>query len=240
MKNLILTMAAGRYQEIKDLIYPRFGSYAFGCKAHFEVIEECKFPECPVLDKLRMAEYFDRYDRILFLDADILVRDDCPNLFDLVDEERVAAYDEGSTLWHLKDLIHRIHDVNNLSELWGLPKADWPGVVKEGEILPFYNAGVMLLSKQHRCLLEAPALDPLPNPKGKVPCAEQCYLNWTIRKHKPKMHHLPVCFNQMPYNRTADYRFTSYMLHYAGFENFDARVEQMNRDNEFWKKNDLG
>jgi hypothetical protein len=58
MKNLILTMAAGRYQEIVDLIYPRFDAYASRCYADFASIIECQFPECPVLDKLLDGEVF--------------------------------------------------------------------------------------------------------------------------------------------------------------------------------------
>jgi lipopolysaccharide biosynthesis glycosyltransferase len=233
MKKLVMTMAAGRYQEIVDLIYPRFKAYAKKCDAEFISIEDCKYPNCPVVDKLRLIDYFQDFDRILFIDADILIRADAPSLFDLVHPDKVAAYDEGSTLWHLQDLISRISDVNKLAELWRLPKADWPSVVRKDEILPYYNSGVVLLGKQHQCLWESPPA-PLKNPTGVVPCAEQCYFNWAIRQHKPAMHHLPVCFNQMPYNRAADYKESSYFIHYAGFEKFDERAAEMRRDAEVW------
>jgi lipopolysaccharide biosynthesis glycosyltransferase len=83
-----------------------------------------------------MAKYFDTYDRILFLDADILVRDDCPNLFDLVDVDRVAAYDEGSTLWHFK-ISSTAFTTSTTSQISGaFPKPTGPASSKKARFFP--------------------------------------------------------------------------------------------------------
>lgn len=233
MKKLVLTMAAGRYQEIKDIIYPLFEHYAAKCGADFASIEDIKHSECPVLDKLRLTDYFSDYDRLLFLDADILVRKDTPNLFDLVPVGKMACYDEGSTLMYPPDLQLRMHHVNLLVEQWGLAPVQWPTTIHPGEVLPYYNSGVILLDAEHEYLFQKPPVDPITKPK--IPCGEQVWMNWGIRTYRPKMHHLPLCFNQMPYNRCRDYLRTCYMCHYAGYEFFDDRARDMRKEHAIWQ-----
>lgn len=225
-------MAAGRYLELTDIIYPLFKKYADKCGADFFSIEDIQNPSCPVLDKFRVVEKFDEYDRMLFIDADILVRNDAPNLFDLVPVGQVGCYDEGSTI-ETQGLQIRMHHVNVLVNQWKLDSIEWPKVLNPGEILPYYNAGVVMMDAEHEYLFRKPSVNPLTKPT--VPCGEQVYMNWGIRRFRPKMYHLPLPFNQMPYNRFRDYLYTSYFCHYAGYESFDERAKDMRREHGIWK-----
>lgn len=229
-KRVIVTVATGRYEEIKDIISPRFTNYAATCKAHFVYIGDSKYPDCPVLDKFRITELFDAYDRVLFLDADILVRNDCPSLFDLVKPGKVAAFDEASTLWNWNETLIRFMEIAKLCALWKLESVNCENTRSH------YNAGVVLYGKEHKVLFDNDKVGDLPNPIGKALCSEQMYMNWAIMKNSIPMHSLPVCFNQMPYNRFPNYRETSYMIHYAGLS-FDQRLLEMKQDDEYWKQN---
>ncbi|CAO4167872.1 hypothetical protein [Methylorubrum aminovorans] len=78
------------------------------------------------------------YDRALVIDADIIIRNGSPNIFEIVPEDCLGVYPEGRTFpreaW--------CHDLN---ELYGLD--DKLGAEE------YFNTGVMVFSRQHYILL---------------------------------------------------------------------------------------
>ena len=76
MKLAVVTLAIGeRMRELTKLTHPRMIDYAAQCDATFKVIEEKQFPKSDIIcyEKLQIADMLAYYDRILYLDADILV-----------------------------------------------------------------------------------------------------------------------------------------------------------------------
>ena len=71
-----------------------------------------------------------------------------------------------------------------------------------------------------------------------VQCSEQALVNYCILNKSPDVHSLPVCFNQMSYNRCSDYLNTCYFSHYAGMSLSD-KTEQMIKDHKHWEQKGL-
>ncbi len=225
MKRLVITQTSGAYEQVRNLLYPNFQAYASKCKADFIPVEECK-TECAVMGKLCVHNYFDSYDRILLLDADLVIRPDCPDLFDMVPEDHFAAYDEGAACRTIPDMYGRLRVITKIAQFYefAMPCFD-------GEYFSFYNAGVMLAGKMHENLFEPPPSDK--NPLEATVCPEQVYINYKILQYRPKIYRLPVCFNQMPWNWTMDYHDSSFIVHYAGMP-MNNRLQLIKQNIEYW------
>lgn len=233
MPNLVLTQASGSFSVLRPIVYPNFKAYAKRVGADFESIEDCRRPDCPLLEKLRIGEYLGAYDRVLFLDGDLLVRPDCPNLFGLVPPGHYAAYDEGAACRVTFEIEARIDAVNGIARFFGLPAPQWPPKFS------YLNSGVILVDRCHKPIFGQPCPEPVPNPTGHNVCAEQNYLNYMVMRHKAKVWHLPVCFNQMPWNNTTDHLDCSYIVHFAGMGTAESRVKPMAEAIRHWR-GDLG
>jgi len=96
------------------------------------------------LRKLELGRFLEDYDRVLYLDGDVAVRPDAPDLFDLVPADRLGAWLEGEPYYEERGRL--------LAEACGrygvpAPRAD-----------SWVNTGVMVLSRAHRALFDpAPA-----------------------------------------------------------------------------------
>lgn len=226
MKKLLLTQASGNYEKIRELIYPNFRHYADQVGADFFSIEDCK-SSCPVMEKLRIYDFFDEYDRILFLDGDLIIRPDCPDLFKLVPEGYLAGYDEGAACRTIAEMYDRLSFIVKLAKFYSLPMPCF-----DEPYFSFFNAGVLLADKCHKEIFKPPVDNK--DPRGFVVCPEQIYINYFILKFKPNKYHLPVCFNQMPWNWTEDYKDCSYIVHYASLP-LEIRLKLMKGDLEYWR-----
>lgn len=218
-----------------DLISPNFKSYADKIKADFIVIDDCRMSSHPVLEKLRVSDYLEDYDRIILMDADIVIRPDCPNLFDLIPEDRLGAYNEGGAcpFDELRDI--RLRVTAETGKFYSLEPPDWTASKEIWSNLPYYNSGLMVLSKQHKPIFHIEeGQRPLPVPLPHLICTEQGIINFRIWKHRPKMFHLPVCFNQMPWNSNRDSLMSSYIMHFAGMP-FDDRLKLMKEAHDFFE-----
>lgn len=227
MKRLVLTLAFGDQKELGNISIPLMEQYAKKTESDFYVITDCRNPSNPLYEKLRIREYLEKYDQVLCIDADCLVRPDTPNLFELVPSDSLAMYDEGSSI-RISEIENRVASIYRIALAWGLvsplPSAH----------LHYYNCGVILASKQHKLLFSPPIPEPYPDAKG--PCGDQAFVNYMIQRNKPKMWHLPVCFNQMPFNMMRDYQDQSFIIHYANLGNTQSRYLHMQDDLAYWRQ----
>lgn len=222
-KHAIVTRADNNIKEMADITLPVMRQYADKCKADFIVLSG----EPPFLTEdnkphyriLEVEKLFDTYDRILHLDADMLVTKECPNLFDVVPEDKIGSIyeDKGSRLPNRRSLI------NNIQNVWG--DVGW----REG----YTNGGTFMMSKMHRDIF-------LPH-NGEYWLAwgsGDLHLSYNIHKYNFKVHELDykwnhmVCFNEawMGFPN----RFDSHIIHYAGGGVFEdgvpSRLEQIKKD----------
>lgn len=225
MKLAIFTLAIGeKFKALSEVTHPTIEAYAKKCGASFFVVDEAtefarKYVEMgkPHWAKLAGMRYFlERFDRVLYVDTDILIRDDSPNLFDVVGDE-LAAFKESQFVDRHASFMEYLRFV-------GYPKiAEWKG--------DYYNTGVLLANKSHKSVFAEP-------PIYEDHFYEQSYINVQIEFLRPKVHNLHYKFNRMSCMDaiTGEVRHDSYFLHYAGMSAIEGinLPELMTKDMIAW------
>lgn len=221
MRRLITVRADERIHEIARLTLPSILRYVDKVGADFLVLGDeppVKSDDgAPYFRILKLGELLKDWDRILNLDADLLVSSDCPDLFDVVPEDCVGSTfeDVGS-----REML-RHHRMIAVQEQFG--DVGWTN--------GYVNTGVFVVSKMH-----APIFDPVAK-YWTSHGADDVHLGWTIHACGFKVHELDRRFNTMtnfcesPLNLD---RFKSWIVHYAGAGVFEDgirnKVEQIKRD----------
>jgi len=222
-KYAVVTRSDNGVKSMSNLTHPSIISYAKKCNADFIILDG----EPPVMTEdnnphYRIAYVYNvlkDYDRAILLDTDMLVKKSCPNLFDVVPEDKIGTIYE--------DVGNKQHDrrmrIRKIQQEWG--DVGWE--------TGYTNAGTTVVSKQHRDIF-------LPhNGEYYLPWGSaDLHLSYMIHKHKFEVHELPFQYNHMSMfsdgqGGTAN-RFDSYIIHYAGGGIFDApnRIEQVRRDRD--------
>lgn len=219
MKLLVCALVFGEfYEEMSKVTLPRIKSYASKCGADFSLVPVTN-PEKPAWNKFNIKNFFNEYDRVLYVDIDILIRDDAENLFNIVPEDELAIFDEG-------DFIpSRKHEFMQYLGQMQLPKPE----KYSGD---YFNTGVFLISKCHADVLSPPMI-----PQHFVDhYYEQSYLNFQIQARGTKIYKLNYKYNRMSCmcKATGEYRGDSYFLHYAGAPK-ESIIDLMKKDIEIWE-----
>ena len=217
----IMTIVNGeRYHNIWKRTEPFFNAYADKCGADLILLENIpgNLPS-PHWAKFSIHELLKKeYDRIAFIDADIIIRSDAPNIFDLVPEDQFGIFNEGNFVPRAVCIyeVKKVFDIN-------LPK--WDGKT-------YYNTGVMVVSKQHRHVFKVEEeVKPLRNSFG-----EQTYLNMKIIHSEVKIFPLSFRYNRMSLMDRVNgmTRLDCFFIHYAG--DGDRLFEKMDRDIKRWEE----
>lgn len=227
-KKAIVTIVSGeKYDEIWKRVEPYFMAYAEKCDAELVVLREGNVPSAHWLKFGIYNLLHKEFDRVAFIDADILIRPDAPNLFDIVPEDSFGIFNEG---YYTPRAIclHEVKKVYNVN----LP--NWNGQ-------DYYNTGVMVVSRCHRHIFKVQGdIKPLRNSFG-----EQTYLNMRIMQSGAKVHLLEPTYNRMCMmdRLTGMTRLDSYFIHYAGMDALfgdGSIMKALDRDIEKWKQDGPG
>ena len=230
--NVVVTLTYGeRYRQMGEITHPTMRAYADRIGAEFLVWRDIGTHEIPAYQKLELYHLLEHFERALFLDTDILVRPDAPDLFQLVPPEMIGAFEEG------RYCERRIPMFEYMTKT-GFPTRPWDG--------KYYNTGVLVVSRAHREMF-APV-------SSEIDCLyEQSHLNTKIADLGIPVHALHYKLNRMPcmdltgegswHNRKGkdllaeEDRFDSYFLHYAGVAlriGHAALLEMMRADWARW------
>lgn len=215
-KNLVLTIAVGEsYQQMAKYTHPTIKAYAERIGADFLSIDE-SMSSTPHWEKFRIFYLLNRYERILYLDTDLIVRDDCPNLFNVVPKDKLGMFNEAPFT------DGRLISMRTACEQYDTALPKWNG--------KYYNTGVMVISRCHKYLFKKPG-------KEAFNFYEQGYLNLQIAKSETPMFDLPYPFNRMTCMDvlTGEERFASYIVHYAGYPSLAFVLGLMPQDIERWR-----
>lgn len=218
MKSLVLTLAIGpEYTEIAQLTHPSIREYATRIAAEFICIEGPE--DSPHWNKFQIFNLLKTYDRILYVDTDLIIRDDCPNLFDMVSQNQLGIFEEGS-------FSPRGGYIQSALSVYK-ETLDWDG--------KYYNTGVMVLSRCHRELFREP--EPWVKTAGDF-LEEQTFLNLRILKNRIPIFPLPYTFNRMTLMDalTGESRLNSYIVHYAGAPNHFELLDIIRQDLTQWRE----
>lgn len=229
MKKAIYTLCIGEdFNRIAELTHPRMEAYAKKIGADFIVIKDRVYPDTvPVgYEKLQLKEALGKYDRICFIDTDILIRSDSPDIFVTVPYGLFSAFNEGE--WILSRL-------ETLKESFNTFKQAIP--LKPGATLKsYYNTGVMVFDKTHAAIFSEPEVF-VDN------FGEQTWLNLQIHREldtQYQIKNLSHRFNRMSHldevsNETC---LENYFIHYAGMAriNIPALLAVMKEDLGQWEE----
>jgi len=197
-KYCIYTVSIGDYySNIGKLTHPTIKKYADKIGADF-IIEDKPNQNfiTQKWQKFQIYNLLNKYERVLYLDTDLIIRDDCPNLFDIVPDDKLGMFNEGK-------YVPRLEYIQDASRVYDIELYKWNN--------KFYNSGVMVISRIHKQLFKLPLLiDTIET--------DQPYLNLKIAVDKIEMFDLSYRFNRMDIldKETGIHRFDSYIIHYAG------------------------
>jgi lipopolysaccharide biosynthesis glycosyltransferase len=188
----LLCVAVGEWcRNVHILTREGMERYAGICGAEFVVIED---HSDPIWARLLMKDLLGDFDRILYLDADVAVRPDAPNLFERVPETHLGVcLTSRNTKFHEAD----IEEMQKLN-----PDIGW----KED----YFNSGVMLASRAHRRLFDRSKDATVTN---RFP--DQSWLNYRAQKLKIPLFDIGYKFNHttVPPGRE---EMASYFTHFCG------------------------
>jgi len=178
-KRLVMTMAIGpEHERLATLTHPTMRAYAERVGADFEVIRKLSIARHPYWEKFQIGPALDRYDRVLWLDNDLVIRPTCPDLFALVPADRMGWLNEGV-------IESRVAQMQQTAQFYGEPlPGRWNG-------RDYYNAGVMVVSRAHRELFRKP------DRESTCSMAEQSWLNLMVQKGGVPVFDLPHAYNAM-------------------------------------------
>jgi len=194
LRKAVVTLNIGTAcEEMFSVSSPTFEAYARKIGADYIVIDTEKIKmQHLFFEKWQIFSMLYEYDRVLYLDSDILISPDCPDLFSLVSPADVGALDE--QLWEKRTCL-----ITGIQELLG----------DVGWTKSYYNAGLGVFSWLHKPLFKKGG-----TPEGGL-LAEQNLLNHRIAGLKYPVHSLPREFNRMDMTGEEG-RLESFIIHYAG------------------------
>ncbi len=214
--NSIVTIVSGRdYEELSKLTHSSINAYAEKIGAEFIVIREESLT--PHWLKFRLFDLLNKYDRIIYLDSDLIVRDDTPNLFDVVPEDSFGAFDEALYADREHSILKAQQDYKE--------KVNWNK--------QYFNSGVLVMSKRHKYVWVEPE-------NKEFNFGEQGYLNLKLQlllsRKEIKVHSLDYRFNRMTCMEQylGEERHVAYIIHYAGCPDHAQRMSAIKRDLETW------
>lgn len=201
--NAIVTLTRGE-QNWKEARYthPTFERYARKTGAKLIVIDKGEFP--PIGFYLVWRQIFlllEQYERILYIDTDCLIAPECPNLFEIVPQDKLGI--------HILPLTPSFaEDMKNIQRECG----------QIGWIQTYFSTGVFLASRIHRVLFDEKNY--LNYPSKYYPA--QTETNYNAQRLKIKLFDIGEkleCIGPRSNRqrwRTDLSRFSAYIIHYPG------------------------
>jgi hypothetical protein len=226
MKNAVVTLCIGdEFKKLSELTHPIIKKYADKIGADFINLDSQRLStSTPHWEKFRIFNLLEDYERIIYLDTDVIIREDCPNLFEIVPESQLGMFNEAPYTDRGKELMA------DICRLYEIKLDKWNG--------KYYNSGVMVISQVHKHLFRKPV-------KEYANFYEQSYLNMKIAEavnnEEIEMFELDYEYNRMTCMDlfTGEERHASYIIHYAGCPQMSQVLSLIPKDLEKWE-NDKG
>ena len=210
IKLAVVTVVVGQEAlQLFEIVESFFKSYADKVHADFLIINEKHFTHLHAanLEKFQIYNLFDIYDRILYVDVDILISPRTPNVFAIVPPTHIGAvYDNEK---NAENNTGRKKEIQNAQLHLG--NINWN--------TGYINSGVLVLSKEHRNVFLNAEL----RKKMKSAYNDQTLINYNIKKNQFPIHKLHSKFNGMQING-----FTSRNINPK-----NAKLQGNNKNNAF-------
>jgi lipopolysaccharide biosynthesis glycosyltransferase len=223
VKLLITCRADKNITDQTDISFPFMREYCSRVGADFKILDHesgCTHEEGRWHYRiLKHFELLQDYDRVLHLDADVLVSPKCPDIFQEVPVDCIGTVweDQGSRTGSRRDKIRDIQ--KHFHEI------SWQ--------TGYINTGVFLTSKLHQSIFQK-----IEGEFWESWGHDDVHLGYQLNQQGFKQHILGFQWNHMtmfsePWNGSPC-RFDSYIIHYAGAGRFDSKhrnkISQMKAD----------
>ncbi|WP_394202776.1 glycosyltransferase [Shewanella waksmanii] len=212
MKKAIFTLAIGdnpMYRAAVDSFKAygkRIGADVIvSDQLHYKIdINKPKFDASPAWsEKLYITEVLKEYDRVLYLDADMIVTPWARDIFaECPDLDTVYMFNEGRH----RDRGAQAEQINAI-----LGEVEWP---KEDDMTVYYNSGMFLVSKETGLFNNA-SIEEMQAICNHVKFYDQTYINYLIRRDGIKSVGADAEFNRMMLLGYDDYQKADF-IHYSG------------------------
>lgn len=221
-KYLITTLVIG--QEIESLAkqtVPGMEQYAKRVGADFKVIGKTEISErlTPYYEKNQIFNFLDEYDKVLFIDSDILITPDAPNLFRQCNGDEIAAVS-------VEDVYGAVEKEKAMLQQF-LGETEWTK--------KYFNSGVVMFTRKYRDLLNTS--DGLIEKwvEGKAQAGVTGLNDQSVFNYRVNKHNIPIVYLDKAFNFTKAWgcfhkRFAKFFIHYAGMKgNREFRIKFDNR-----------
>jgi predicted O-methyltransferase YrrM len=209
---VVTLVTSPEWQQLAAITLPSQRHYAARLGADFVVLDRRVYPH-PHYDKWQLYDLLAGYDRVLYLDADMIVRPDCPDLFVCVPPDYVGGENE------LLSCPGQAQELERFCQRLGIGPLP----------CPFYlNCGLFVVSARHRELFRQPEAVPTD-----LPWPEQSHFNARLIGERYAVCYLPPAFNDR--HRQGDYLRRSFILHYS-CTGYQERIDAIRRDLDAWDR----
>lgn len=208
--NCLITLSVGsNYSKMESLATPRMLNYCKKYDLHHIIMRDKLFDH-PAYNKLLLKNYINNFDRILFMDMDVIIRNDAPNIFDIVPEDSLGIFDE-----EYLQICKCARETIDLYNSHTNENIQWDG--------KYFNTGIIVFNKENIKILneDLPMLDEF--------YADQGYINYQINRKKIKVFDIGFQFNGLnnPKITGKDRLLNSYFIHCNGGNTFGDKSEYL-------------
>lgn len=206
--------------------------YAEKCGADYIELEGDQHPDWPMANKYRVHKVAKTYKKTLYLDCDVVVKPEVPNIFDETPDDKISACCDfslfkkwGDTHWITREqeiIVHKMFDQKHPNMHNGQFKAS-----------AMLNGGVMVIPQECADLYQQPEKE-----YPRQWCFDQHYLSLTIPQDRlypldPKWNNRTVSpANRKEYNVSTEFweqLEDCYFIHVNGLSS-DKYMEKMRMD----------
>ena len=193
----------------------------------------------PIYEKENAFSFFNQYDQIAIIDADIWIRPGSPNIFDEIEHDADFGGVVESSAPILPWYEQKIANYSRMQ--YGSLKIDWTYTDKTG--FPFMNMGMMLMNKSFAKYLNGQTPKQFIERKefkmfvdGMGPwkwSTDQTLLNYWIRNEKMNIHKIDWRFNALYTALSKEHIKEAYFIHFflkSKLPNNGENIDQLMKD----------
>lgn len=204
--NLLVTIATGDFKEI--LFYTEESMFQYANKINADYLQITnKTQDYGVIEKYRLENICKNYDRIIFVDADIVIQNDPPNIFEIVPDGHIGIYND----WYENG------DGTINTNDWIIKQSQEMCFYQDVEYIQseVYNSGVVVFNGYQSDIWKPPSKPFLMNH-----CTEQHWVEQNIRRLKYPVYDLNKNWNNQWWSQEFEnYKNDCYFLHFADHPN---------------------
>lgn len=205
-KNVIFVSSVN--QSFFEILHPHFISY---CNKHNidlivnrteKVKHTVRLPIKGMFERFQLYDLLEKYDRACYIDSDIYIKNNSPNIFDFVPTTKLGIYCESK-------------DVNRDAFISHMKR----NLKIDDNIPVYYNSGVLVASKIHKQIFKLDKLNKFFDKPNIVPglWPDQDYLNYYIHKHDVNVYNIGYKFNFLKSEEALKNKENeAYFIHFAG------------------------